>query len=167
MITNKVLDSVQQITAYSNALVYDADSCDFVDVKIASSELQRAVAKLNEEFDKDPGKNAYILTLKNEVDSKVLLLERLINAHTGKYKEKIVLREFAQTLYSDYMRRLREISEMKDLPESFIVEATAFSPFVIRLSVCAKQSCFELDGEDEKAIKKLTKVLEISNRGEK
>lgn len=167
MITAKVLDSVQQITSYANSLIYDADSCEFIDIKIASTELQRAIKKLNEEFDKAPERTAYIHTLKNEVDVKVLLLERLLNAHTGKYKEKIILREFAQTLYTDYMRRLREISEMKDLPKSTIMEATSFSHFVVRLSVCAKQSCFELDGEDEEMIKLVTRVLELSTERRK
>lgn len=164
MITGKVLDSVKQITEYANTLIESGDKVKSMDIAIASTELQSAVKKLNEAFDSQPENRGLLFTLKSEVDRKALLIEKLICVRTGEFKDKIALREFAEALYSDVMLRIKDLSEMKGLKESTIVEWTSYTPFIMRLYICSKQTCFELDSEDEEMIKKISSSMFLEER---
>ena len=137
MITGKVLDSVKQITEYANTLIESGDRVKSMDIAIASTELQSAVKKLNEAFDSQPENRGLLFTLKSEVDRKA---------------------------YSDVMLRIKDLSEMKGLKESTIVEWTSYTPFIMRLYICSKQTCFELDSEDEEMIKKISSSMFLEER---
>lgn len=164
MITAKVLDSVQQIKSRCDTLIEDASEVQTTDVVIASNVLRESVNRLVEFFDKSPEKNSELQALKSQVDAKAVLLERLIFHRSGKYSDTIKLREFADTLYQDVTTRIHEITEIGNLRSDDALMWSSFIPFVMKLSVCSKQTCFELDKDDEEMIEKITREMSIYNK---
>lgn len=163
MITGRVLDSVQQINARCSELTSVAREVPMLDVATAAQYLEVAVKRLNEVFDNSPEDTYRIKECKNNVDAQAVLLEKLICIRTGKYADIIKLRNFAKTLYKDYNLRIREMAEVPNVPNQVVFEWSSYATFILRLSVCSTQTCFELDAEDEEMIEKITKAMSAVN----
>ena len=164
MITNKVLDSVKQIESRVNVLFEDSKDLHEVDISIARESLKSSIESLLEVYNEHPERTSTIQTLKSVVDGKALLLERLIYRRTGKYEDLIKLRTFAETFYNDVISRVKEFTEMETTKSEHLVTWATYVPFAMKLSLCAKQTCFEIDDEDGTMIEKITRELTLVNK---